>query len=339
MTRPPAGSCSRFRASSAQPLASSESRASSRARLRARRRVRFVNRATGLSAAIPTSAKPLLTRLVNSRFQASAAFVAAFFGAGTASAHLTYGGRDFGMIAGTAPLTISNQTVGGAFGWADGTDADWGDSHRGRFFRFTLTETTTVSITAARNDVAAQTGEAGVFLPGVSLYLGLGTVAPEQAGHDSSALSVASRPGGTEGSFRALADWSLGNDPTYNVAGDPTSGVLYAARLAGFTYIGNAVDGTSANYGSASGVFGDGVADGFVTGVFQDLPAGTYSFFVGGADHGRQAIETGPTFPTYGISVTVQAIPEPASVALMAGVAVLVFARGRRGCTSRDPGA
>ena len=267
---------------------------------------------------------------MNFHFQLLVALGATFLGAQTASAHLTYGGRDFGVLSGSAPITISNQTVGGAFGWADGTDADWGDSHRGRFFRFTLSETTTVSISAARNDVAAQTGAAGLFLPAISLYLGLGTIAPEQAGHDSSALSVASRPGGTEGSFLALADWSLGNDPTYQVAGDPTSGVLYAARLAHFTYVGNSADGTSANYGFASGIFGDGTADGFVTGVFHDLPAGDYSFFVGGADHDRQAVETGPSFPTYGISVTVQAIPEPASFATAAGLAVLVAAQARR---------
>ncbi len=264
------------------------------------------------------------------------AALAAFTGAHTASAHLTYGGRDFGtLVTGAPATTISSQTVSSSFGWADATDADYGDSHRGRFFRFTLTETTTVSITASRNDVGGQTGAAGLFLPGISLYSGLGQLSPYQPGHDSSALSVSSRPGGTEGSFRSLTDWSLGDDPTYNVSGDPTSGILYPASLAYFTFIGYAVDGTSANFGSEPGIVGDGNADGYITGVFTNLAAGNYSLFVGGANYSAQSTtETGPTtFPTYGVSVSVQAIPEPSTYALGMGLAafgVLAFRRLRR---------
>nr|MCU0791870.1 hypothetical protein [Opitutaceae bacterium] len=204
-----------------------------------------------------------------------AAACAALATAQTASAHLGYGnlvthpttpGRNFGTLVDTTPITVTNQTFTSAFGWADATDADYGDSHRGRFFRFTLTETTSVQITVARNSNG--TGPSGTFLPAISLYAGLGQLAPEAAGHDGAALSISSRPLGTEGSFRALTDWSLGNDPTYNTPGDPTSGVAIAARLALFTYIGHIADGTADNYGEAFGTMGDGLADGFVTGSF-----------------------------------------------------------------------
>jgi hypothetical protein len=58
---------------------------------------------------------------------------------GTASAHITYSGRDFGtLVPNAAPVTIANQTVTGNYGWADGTDADNGDSHKVRYYRFNL---------------------------------------------------------------------------------------------------------------------------------------------------------------------------------------------------------
>ncbi|MEY4489125.1 MAG: hypothetical protein RIQ79_1633 [Verrucomicrobiota bacterium] len=264
-----------------------------------------------------------------SHFALTAA-IAAFINGPQAFAHLTYGGRDFGtLVEGASATTIATQTLSSSFGWADATDSDWGDSHRGRFFRFTLTSTTSVSITAQRNLLG--TGANGVLLPGISLFSGLGTISPEAAGHDTSALSLASRPGTTEGSFRSTANWSLGNDPTYNTPGDPLSGILYAARLANFTFVGYAVDGTSANFGAEPGIVGDGVADGYVNGYFADLPAGDYSFFVGGANYDAQLSEV-PTYPTYGVTVSVQAIPEPGTYALGMGAATLgaMLVRRRR---------
>jgi hypothetical protein len=144
---------------------------------------------------------------------------------------------------------------------------------------------------------------------------------------------VASRPSGTEGSFRSLTDWSIGNEPTYNTAGDPTSEVKYAARLAFFTYIGHAADGNPANFGNAAGINGDGVADGFVTASFSDLAAGDYSLFVGGANYDLQTTtETGPTYPTYGVNVTVGLVPEPSTGSLLVGGgAILAMLRRRKG--------
>jgi hypothetical protein len=241
-----------------------------------------------------------------------------------ALAHISYSNRNFGTLIIGTDVSNNTQTISSGFGWADATDADWGDSHRGRFFRFKLSGSGDVQITAQRNDLM------GTFLPAFSLFSGLAQGSPEALAHDSSNLSVASRPGGTEGSFRSLTDWSIGNDPTYNTAGDPTSGVLYAARLAYFTYIGHAADGTSANFGNAAGIVGDGTADGFVTATFSGLVAGDYSLFVGGANYALQTTES--TTTTYGAKVIVGLVPEPSTgFLLLGGAALLGLLRRRRG--------
>ena len=257
-------------------------------------------------------------------------------------AHISYTGRDFG----TDPLsvTVSSQAASSAFGWADATDADWGDSHRGRLFRFKLTTPASIMISVTRGGSASQTGAAGTFLPGFSLFSGLaqrannegvqqgGTFRTEALAHDGAALSIQSLVdqfgsgngsglggSGKEGSFRALDNWSIGNDPTYVTSGDATSGILIEARLAYFTYIGHAADGTSANFGyHIHGIQGDGIADGSVTATFHDLAAGDYSLFVGGANYDAQSTETGPTYPTYAFTATVQTVPEPSTWALLA---------------------
>ena len=250
----------------------------------------------------------------------------------TAFAHISYSNRNFGTLIISTDASNNTQTVSGGFGWADATDADWGDSHRGRYFRFTLANPLAgdqgVRITVSRNLLG--TGANGTFLPAFSLFSGLAQGSPEALAHDSSTLSVSSRPVGTEGSFRSLADWSIGNDDTYNIAGDPTSGVLYAARLASFTYIGHAADGTSANFGNAAGIVGDGTADGFVTATFSSLAAGDYSLFVGGANYALQTAEPGPTYPTYGVNVTVGLVPEPSTSSLLLGSAALLGLLRRR---------
>ena len=248
-------------------------------------------------------------------------------------AHISYSGRTFGSLAiGGPAVSITNQTISSAFGWADAADADWGDSHRGRFFRLTLTNTASVRITAQRTN--AGTGVTNTFLPGLALFAGLGqgtltnvdgvlfesVFRLEQQGHDSAALSVTSRPAGTEGSFRTRADWSIGNDDTYVTNGNPASGILIPARLAYFTYVGQRGDGTSNNFGTAGGLLGDGLADGEVTATFDQLPAGEYSLWVGGANYAAQIAEPGPTFPTYGCAVTVQANALPAYEAGIAAV-------------------
>jgi hypothetical protein len=257
-----------------------------------------------------------------------AAFLVAFTPCQNALAHISYTGRNFGtLVIGTPASSINNQTMSSAFGWADATDSDWGDSHRGRFFRFTLSTTASVMITVQRN--TGGNGTIGTFLPAISVYSGLAqrannegvqqgaTFRTEELAHDGSALSISAR-GSAEGSLRTLTNFSIGNDDTYVTSGDPTSGILIPARLANFTYIGHGADGTSANYGNALGINGDGIADGYVSATFNDLAAGDYSFFVGGADYSAQLAQTGPSYPTYGVDVSVQAVPEPSTWAMIA---------------------
>ena len=249
----------------------------------------------------------------------------AILAAGEASAHIGYGGRDFGVYQGgtleTKPaITISN--ISSDFGWAAATDANFGDSHRTRAFRFNLASPGTVILSVK--------GGPG-FLPGVSLYGGLGHLAPEQGSHDSAALSqsyLSGLPGPTKlGALNALDDWAIGNDDTYNTPNVPLSGVLYAASLRYFDYKGNVADGTSANFGNAAGINGDGVADGYVTAAFN-LPAGDYSFFVGGANLASES--PGPTWQNFGATVSLTVIPEPSGMVLVALSGIGLALRRRR---------
>jgi hypothetical protein len=137
--------------------------------------------------------------------------------------------------------------------------------------------------------------------------------------HDFSAISTAWRnttygTNATEGSLNALGDWKIGSD----------AGTTFA-DLSSFTYIGNAADGSSANYGTpapsltlANGsnvpnaaINGDGNADGVVTGSFY-LSAGDYSVFVGGANYAGVNTNT-----SYGIQGTFTGVPEPSTWALL----------------------
>ena len=213
---------------------------------------------------------------------------------------------------------IANQTVSGSFGWADGTDADWGDSHRDRIFRFTLTNPTTISITV--QSVAFGSNIAGL-LPGFSVYSGLAHTTG-QADHDFSTLSqdwLATLPAPAKaGVFNSLGDFKIGSD----------DGVTFA-DLSSFIFVGYAVDGTAANFGSTPGIVGDGLADGIVTGTFA-LPAGDYSFFVGGADYAAGVGAVAP-FQNYGVTATVAAVPEPtAGLMMLGGFASLGLSRLRR---------
>jgi hypothetical protein len=250
-----------------------------------------------------------------------------------ALAHITYNNRNFGTLIISADVSNTTQVVSSGFGWADATDADWGDSHLGRFYRFTLASPLdvdqSVRITVERNQGTS-------FLPAFSLFSGLAHTTSPFA-HDSSALSVqwlqqqfgsnsiGLGGSGKEGSVNALGNWSIGNSVS-------TSQINVSDSLRDFTYIGNAADGNSANYGNAAGIVGDGTADGFVTATFSSLAAGDYSLFVGGANYDLQTTETGPTYPTYGVNVTVGLVPEPSASSLLLGSAALLgLLRRRRG--------
>ena len=242
-----------------------------------------------------------------------------------AMAHVGYSGRNFGTFDGTyAMSTLSNQAATGNYGWIDGTDADYGDAHKTLAYRFTLLDPATVTLSFQEgafqvtdhngNVAATQLG----LLPGFSLYQGLAHVAPMKADYDSADMSKANRPENTEGAFRALNDWKIGNDP------DPDNG--NPASLSFFKYIGSAYDGTG--FGS------DGMADGKVTHTFMNLAAGDYSVFLGGSDYLAQDIANPHLLDKYGAvgTLTVGVIPEPETYAmLLAGLGLMGAMVRRRG--------
>jgi hypothetical protein len=251
---------------------------------------------------------------------------------GTASAHITYTNRDFGTFSPGYQTTSVTRTgsISSTFGWAYSTDDDLGDSHRNRAFRFNLANSGQVILTVQRS------GSGNILLPALSIYSGLSHIEPESLAHDSSPLSLthlaslgATQP--KQGAFNALGDWSIGNDDVYNTPGDPLSGIAVPASLRTFVYQGNIADGTSANFGSAAGINGDGIADGYVSGSFL-LPAGDYTLIVGGGEY----LTTPPTGPytSYGVSVSLAVIPEPSTplIAMITGVAGLFIRRRNLTC-------
>lgn len=235
------------------------------------------------------------------------------------SAHVGYGGRDFGTFENTHAIsTRTGQAATGNYGWIDGTDLDYGDSHKLRAYRFTLLEPTDVTLQfeQASSQVTDHRGNVSTsqpgLIPGFSLYQGLAHIAPAKADHDSADISLANRPEYAEGSFRALTDWSIGNDPT------EFNGIEIPASLSVFKYIGHAYDGTG--FGS------DNTPDGKVTHTFTNLAAGDYSVFVGGADYFAQDSGNPDLLTKYGVTGTLIAgtVPEPESYAMfLAGLGLM----------------
>jgi hypothetical protein len=230
----------------------------------------------------------------------------------TAHSHINYTGRDFGIFTldSERSFSISNQTVTSNFGWADGTDSDFGDSHRVRPFRFTLEDPMLITI-------SIQGG--GGLLPGFSIYSGLAHLAPSQPDHDLAPVTLSYLQflgGGKEGAFIATGNWRMGND----------DGASFS-DLSTFMFEGYGVDGTSANFGPAPGVVGDGFADGVVTKTFPLLP-GDYTLFVGGANY------SGTTTTSFPVAISVNntaSVPEAgAAISLIGGLATLCGLRRRR---------
>jgi hypothetical protein len=243
---------------------------------------------------------------------------ACFLSGGTAQAHITYSGRDFGSYSGltNGTTTITNQAVTGNYGWADAADGILGDSHRGRAFRFHLDNAAYISLTVAANPNAT-TNSLGGFTPAFSVYSGLAaippyaasqTTNPPSADHDFSPASVAWRiwwvqqnlnpaatdETATDGSWNAVGDWKIGGDG--DLPGD-------FSQLSSFVYKGSAASTTSS---------------GSVTGSFA-LPAGDYTIFVGGNNIANKTSDT--ALSPHGVSVTLTVSPTP-SVSIGAKVFV-----------------
>jgi len=254
----------------------------------------------------------------------------------TASAHVSYTNRDFvanGSFDGVDTYTLSGQRVTSNYGWADGADGDWGDSHRVRFLRFTLPDAANVTIS-----VAAQAGVASTLddlSPAFSVFAG---VVPHLS-HDGapSPTYLANHPGflpttgfyadtgklgDKEGAYRSVNDFWLGND---------------SGAAAQIVYLGHAVDGLGIDVTGDRVVdfAGDGVADGSVSGSWL-LGAGTYSVVVGGTCYTCQFTESSATWVTnraFTASLQIAPVPEPETWALTgAGLTLLgLLTRKRRG--------
>lgn len=241
-----------------------------------------------------------------------------------ATAHVGYSGRNFGTFDDTyGTSTRSNQSVSGNYGWTDGTDADHGDAHKTLAYRFTLLNPTNITLSFESATFVSPTPGGspvlGGLLPGFSLYQGLAHVAPMGADYDSSDISKVHRADYTEGSFRALNDWKIGNEP------DTVNGI--PAALSFFKHIGHAYDGIG--HGS------DGVADGKVSHTFTNLAAGDYSVFMGGSDYLAQDISNPDLLSKYGVTGTLVAglVPEPETHAmLLAGLGLIGAMAKRRKC-------
>lgn len=268
--------------------------------------------------------------------------------AGSASAHVSYLNHDYlvnGVFDGLATYTLSHKVVTSSYGWADASDSDWGDSHRGRFTTFTLTAPSDVILTVVRQAGVTYTS-GGVLrqalddlIPAFSLYAG---IVPHLS-HDGSdhPLFLASHPGylptaayfdgvhvGTkEGAWNGLGDFVMGNKSTEVVAPN----VWDARRLSflGFALDGEGVDVTGDGLLDLSG---DGTNDGQVAKSFR-LAAGAYTAVIGGACYTCQ-FDSGATVSErrgFSASLTVTPVPEPGSWALLtAGLALAAVAARKR---------
>jgi hypothetical protein len=276
--------------------------------------------------------------------------------AGGATAHTSYSGRDYmtdGSFDGVGTYTQSGQSVTSNFGWADGTDADYGDTHRLRAHRFTLTGTSNVTIGVTRQAGVSFTPHGSTIpivadddlIPAFSLYSGVFFTGPEfspsyhdgsdhpdfianHPGYPTSSSYYKGKEGPAEGAFLALDDVWFGN--SLDQADQP--GEVWQSNS--IAYLGHAVDGAGVdnNGDGLIDVLGDGLADGAAFASYL-LGAGSYTVWLGGVcyecqDNDPNGILDGRGYTT---SLQVQPVPVPAALWLFgSGVASLGLMARRR---------
>lgn len=261
-------------------------------------------------------------------FKAATLFALPLFSALTASAHVGYTGRTFTLSGLTAASTTLPSSVASNYGWADGADEDFGNSHMVRPFRISLANSATVTFSIQ------STAPLNTFLPAFTIYSGLAHLPPAPADHDGATSLVTVNYLATllgpprEGAFDALNTFYMGNDDT---PANPSTGTpAIPGTLSVFTYVGHVADGTSTNFGTYPGILGDGLADGYVSASFA-LPAGEYTVFVGGANYNGQFPTLDTTNYTFTATAAVTPVPEPLTfTGLLIGAAVLGSGRQKR---------
>lgn len=236
-----------------------------------------------------------------------------------AYAHVSYNGRDLIDNAHSTTINGDGSTtynwngglVGGNYGWADGTDADWGDSHRIRFTKFEITnpgganvdisvwasdavKTLTTDTDGGTGDVAAL----GDLNPAFTMYKG---VLPPSA-YDWPVVNGAN---GTphaddlrkEGLFQAFENVTMSNN----------SGVV--GTLEYLTHVG-AVNSTDSSVSLLSYFLAPGMYTMAVGGASGD---GIPLFANAGLDNANRG---------FLVEMTVQPVPVPAAVWLMGSALV-----------------
>jgi hypothetical protein len=264
---------------------------------------------------------------------AALAAVAGLLPAPDVSAHIIP--VNFGTFDGSVATTVAGSGTGvnngtaGNFGWIDGADGDWGDTHKTATYTFALTGAA-ADVTLTFQGKTNAFGSTGLN-PGFTLYEGVPHVG---ADHDFSigselirAADCAATPGftTTEGSLRSLTSFRITTDA------DPTG-----TSPSVFTYIGSAYDGTQTLPGANSPLYdnnpylvpgGDGVQDGRVSFLFHNLAPGSYIAFVGGADYTSQTIQTARGI---GGTLTITPVPVPAAVYLFGSGVIGLVGLARR---------
>lgn len=205
-----------------------------------------------------------------------------------AYAHVSY--RDLDLVN---PL---NRTVTSNSGWIDAADENWGDSHHGAWYKFSLAQDSLVSIqvTGLNSGTYQTVNAAGTTFSDFTVNLDLTDVAftlykglfPAGAYDSAAALPI---PEGKDGRWDALGDTTMANN-----GGDIGTAVFVAA-----------VNSSLSNTETLLNIF---------------LTAGDYSIGAGGAILGELANNS-----TYGIQaqlLSVQPVPVPAAVWLMGSALV-----------------